>query len=337
VTPYGDRVPAAPRPVIVDTDGGIDDAVALWWALTDPGLEVLAVTTVWGNVGVELATEAVQRVLHAAGREDVPVAVGRARPFGPAPDLKPATFIHGRDGLGETTRPAAQPRPVDEPAVALLHRVFSERPGEVSLVTLGPLTNVAQLVTAAPQVARHVRELVVMGGSFHGFGNALPAAEANIAHDPTAAAAVLAATWAEPPLLVGLDVTHRATFTSDEWALLAEQRNDAAAFLGDPLRFYGRFGGSFTTPDCPCHDLVAVLALADPGLVTDAAVLPVAVCCEPGPAWGATVADHRAPHFARDAGAEQDRPDGFTDCRVALDVDVARFRHLFRRLFGGSE
>ena len=95
------------RPIVIDTDGGVDDAVALWWALTDPELEVVAITVVWGNVDVETATASVLRVVHAAGRDDVPVAVGARGPWLPAPDLRPATFIHGDDGLGNAAGPVA--------------------------------------------------------------------------------------------------------------------------------------------------------------------------------------------------------------------------------------
>src|SRR5262245_13345726 len=136
------------RPVIVDTDGGVDDAVALWWALTDPSLDVVAITVVWGNVEVARAADAVLQVVHAAGRGDVPVAVGRAEPFQPAPDLRPATFIHGEDGLGEVFLPPVPIEPVAEDAVDLLTRMTAERPGEIALVTIGPLTNIGAAVRA---------------------------------------------------------------------------------------------------------------------------------------------------------------------------------------------
>src|SRR6266567_6602455 len=92
-----------PVPVIIDTDGGVDDAAALWWALSDPNLDVQAITVVWGNVPVDVAARSVCRVAAAAGRPDVPVAIGSPEPIAVAPDLRPATFIHGDDGLGNTT------------------------------------------------------------------------------------------------------------------------------------------------------------------------------------------------------------------------------------------
>ena len=322
------------RPVVIDTDGGVDDAVALWWALTDPALDVVAITVVWGNVDVDIATQSVLRVLHATGRDDVPVAVGAPGPLQPAPDLRPATFIHGDDGLGNAAGFPAPLHAVDEPAAALLARLVAERPGELTLVTLGPLTNIGVVVHDDPRFAGNVADLVVMGGSARRGGNALPYGEANIAHDPIAAQRTVVAPWARPPLLVGLDVTLTATLRPEEFALLAARRNPAAAFLDAPLRFYREFGSTFTAPDTPCHDLLAVLAAAEPEIVLDAPVLPLAVDCGGDAAWGTTVVDFRAPFFAALEGSTQSAAEGFADWRVALGVDVDRFRHHVRSLFG---
>ncbi len=322
------------RPVIIDTDGGVDDAVALWWALTDPALDVVAITVVWGNVPVTVAAESVLRVAYAAGRGDVPVAIGAAGPLQPAPDLRPATFIHGDDGLGNEAGPVAPIRPTDEPANALLARVARERPGEVTLVTLGPLTNIGVVVHDHPEFAGDVAELFVMGGSARRGGNALPFGEANVAHDPVAAQRAVVAPWARTPLLVGLDVTLAATLTPTEFDLVAEHRNAAAAFLDAPLRFYREFGSTFTAPDTPCHDLLAVLAVSMPEIVVDAPVLPLAVDCGGDAAWGTTVVDFRAPYFAALEGSAQSAAEGFAPWRIALAVDGERFRGCVRALFG---
>jgi purine nucleosidase len=325
---------AGAQRVIIDTDGGVDDAAALWWALTDPRLDVVAVTVVWGNVSLDIATAAVLRVLEAAGRTDVPVAVGLGGAIGPAPDLRPATFIHGTDGLGDTLLPPPTTMPVEEPAVDLLKRLVHERPGEIAMVPIGPLSNLGAAIESDPAFAAEAGPLVVMGGSARKGGNALPAGEANVAHDPVAAQAVVTAAWASPPLLVGLDVTHQATLTEAEFVLLAEHRSPAAAFLDAPLRFYRKFGSTMTAPECPCHDLLAVLALAEPGVITEAPVLPLAVDCAPGPAWGATIVDFRAPFFAELDGADQNTPEGFAPWRIALTADPHRFRARARDLFG---
>jgi purine nucleosidase len=321
------------RRVIIDTDGGVDDAVALWWAVTEPSLDVVAITVVWGNVGVETATRAVLTVLAAVGRLDIPVVAGEGSPFQPAPPLRPATFVHGDDGLGNTGRTPPENATVLADAPGYIVERLRREPGEIDLVTIGPMTNVARALRQDANVARNARSLVVMGGAARTPGNALPLGEANIAHDPVAAAEVLGASWTTPPLLVGLDATYRATLTQAEFDLLAEHRVPAAAFLDAPMRFYREAGGTFTVPECPCHDLLAVMALADPDLVTDAPVLPVAVDLGGGPAWGTTVVDFR--HVLSGgrvpaAGAAQ----GFSPCRVALDVDVVTFRRRLRALFG---
>ncbi len=177
-------------------------------------------------------------------------------------------------------------------------------------------------------------ELVVMGGSARRGGNALADGEANVAHDPIAAQRTVLAPWVRPPLLVGLDVTLAATLRPDEFELLAQRRTPAAAFVDAPLGFYREFGSTFTTPDTPCHDLLAVLAVAQPEIIDDAPVLPLAVDCAGGAAWGATVVDFRAPYFAALEGSEQSSAEGFAPWRIALGVDVDRFRRCVRSLFG---
>ncbi len=142
------------------------------------------------------------------------------------------------------------------------------------------------------------------------------------------------APWAKPPLLVGLDVTLVATLRPDEFELLAEHRNAAAKFLDAPLRFYREFGSTFTAPDTPCHDLLTVLALSDPAIIDDAPLLPLAVDCGGDAAWGTTVVDFRAPFFAALEGSMQSAADGFAPWRIALGVDVDRFRTAVRTLFG---
>lgn len=326
---------AGVKSLIFDTDGGVDDCAALWWALTDPDVDLLAVTTTAGAVAEDVAAVSALKVLAAAGRPDVPVAVGRPGRVGATPFLEPVHFIHGLDGQGDADHPAPVARPVAEPAEDLLRRLVHERPGEVSVVATAPLTNLARVIDADAGWPGQVASLVVMGGSVAAGGNAQPAAEANIAGDPHAAAVVVGAEgWRRPPMMVGLDATHRATLTEAEFELLAERRTPAARFLHEPLLFYRRFGSTFTRPDCPCHDLLAMLAWADPAVLTEAPELPLAVVTSEGPAWGATVADRRAPVFAALEGGRQASPAGFRPWRVALEPDVDRFRRHVRRLFG---
>jgi purine nucleosidase len=287
-------------------------------------------------VSAREAAENVLLVLEAAERPDIPVAIGASDRVGASPDLRPASFIHGEDGLGNSRGGrVSSRRPVAETAHDLLLRSVVEREG-VSIVCLGPLTNIARAILAAPAWTAGVRELVVMGGSAARGGNALPNGEANIAHDPDAAAIVAGAGWRTPPLMVGLDVTHAATLDDEDFALLAERRTAAAAFLDKPLHFYRTYGSTFTQPGCPCHDFLALLALIEGEVMKSTPVLPLAICTTPGPAWGSTIVDFRAPIFAGLGGSEQTQPEGFSPWRIALKVDRARFRDRFRALFGDA-
>jgi purine nucleosidase len=323
-----------PTRVVFDSDGGVDDAAALWWACTSPHVEVVAVTAVAGNVGVDRAAVNLSTVLHAAGRAGVPLAVGSDGPFGAAPPLRRAAAIHGADGLGDAGIPDAPFAPVDGPAAELLARATDG----LTVVATGPLTNLARAIELDPGWPRRVGGLVVMGGSARAGGNARPAAEANFAHDPAAAALVAAAPWPSPPLLVGLDVTLRATLTGAEFALLEERRTPAAAFLAGPLAFYRGLGGTFCAPgECPCHDLLAMMAAAHPGLVSGPE-LTMAVDTGGSAAWGASVVDFRELAFARHGAAPADLtevPERLGGrWRIGLEVDVEEFRAEVRALFG---
>lgn len=323
-----------PVPLLVDCDCGIDDAVALWWAATSADVELLGVTTVWGNVDVATAAINSCRVLHAAGRAEVEVTIGADKPWGPAPELRPADFIHGADGVANLGWPAAPVKPTDERSVDMLRRIVDARPGKVVVVTLGPLANVATAVDADPSWATRVKRLVVMGGAMLSPGNAMPVGEANIANDPFAAALTLSADWQVPPLLVGLDITHAATLTLAEIDLAREHRTPAAVYLAELLAFYQRFGGTFCEPgEFPCHDALAAMLAVHPDRASGP-VLPTAVETGRGPAQGMTVVDRRQPFFARH-GEAQAMPPGFHPVEIAVNVDSAWFRAEVRRLLGG--
>jgi purine nucleosidase len=199
---------------------------------------------------------------------------------------------------------------------------------------VGPLSTVAAALRDDPGIAGRTRSLTVMGGSVTAGGNALPLAEANIAHDPVGAAEVVAIGWAgeRPPLLVGLDVTARALLGPDELAAAEAGGTTAGRFLLGPLHHYsGYYARSGQAPVgwSPCHDLVATIAAADDALVTEAPTLPLAVDTGQSAAWGATVADLRPVPDADEV------PAGFMPWRVALQADVDYLRAAFRTLVGG--
>jgi len=321
-------------PLVIDTDCGIDDAVALWWAVTSPHVELLGISTIWGNVDVRTAATNVCRILHAAERADISVAIGRGEPWGPRPQLRPADFIHGADGIADLGWPPPPLTPGDEPAVDLLRRVVDARPAEVTVVTLGPLGNIAAAVDADPSWATRVKRLVVMGGTVLVQGNALPVGEANIANDPHAAAVTLAAAWREPPVLVGLDATLNAPLSTAFIELAREHRTPAAAYLAEMLAFYAPHGGTFSEPgEFPCHDALATALAVFPERM-NGPVLPTAVETNAGPAQGMTVVDRRQPFFAR-GGQAQAMPAGFHPAQIVMEVDADWFRTEIRHLFGG--
>lgn len=181
---------------IIDTDPGIDDAIAILYALRHPGLEVLALTTVAGNIGLTRTTENAGRIAALAGIA-VPVHPGAAQPL--EGDPRSAANIHGDDGLGGVTFPPALAPPSQPDAVqAMTDALMKAAPGTIDLFCLGPLTNLAQLLDRAPEAAARIGRVIAMGGAIEARGNVGPRAEFNIAFDARAAAQVLAA---------GLDLT----------------------------------------------------------------------------------------------------------------------------------
>ncbi|HEX7131368.1 MAG TPA: nucleoside hydrolase [Iamia sp.] len=321
------------RRLVIDNDGGVDDCTGIWWALTDPGVEVVALIATWGNTERDAAAANLCRILHAAGRPDVPVALGATDPSGPSPLADRATHVHGLDGLGGYADrwPTGEVTPTAEPPAELLARLVAADPGGIDLVTTGPLTTMAGVLAERPELVGGFRSLTVMGGSVLAGGNALPAAEANIAHDPRAAEAVVGAPWAtaEPPLLVGLDVTMAALLSADvELAAAHASDGVVARFLADPMDTYLAFYDSVgqTPPGMfPCHDLLAVMAAAEQPVITAVETWPLAVDTGGGAAWGATVADRRP--------VPESTLGHFTPWRVALEVDPAPFRHAVQTLF----
>ncbi|MGI9823630.1 nucleoside hydrolase [Agromyces sp. Marseille-Q5079] len=251
-------------PVIVDCDPGHDDALALWLAAGHPSLDLLAVTTVGGNVPLEHTSRNARIVLSVAGVEGVPVAAGAAGPL--ARELVTAEWIHGENGLGGPELP--EPTiPLDpRTATDVMAQTLEASPEPVAIIATGPITNVAVLLRDRPELAPRIREIVWMGGSTER-GNATPYAEFNALVDPEALALVLASGIRFT--MVGLNVTHRALVTPTVRSALAAAGTRTAAFGDELLEFFCRTNDEvFGMPDGPLHDPVAVAVLADPGCVT---------------------------------------------------------------------
>ncbi len=245
----------APTPIVIDCDTGHDDAVALLLALASPEVELIGVTTVYGNQTVDKTTANAIRVLELAGRGDLPVAAGAARPRAREPAV--AADVHGESGLDGPALPPPRARPVAEQAVDFLAGRLG--PG-VTLVATGPLTNVALLLDRGVRPER----LVVMGGAI-GLGNVTPAAELNIWADPEAAARVLAAGL--DLTMVGLDVTHQALMSPDRRDRL-RSAGRVGRVVAELLDFLARFHRqTYGWPGPPVHDAVAVAEVVRPGLL----------------------------------------------------------------------
>jgi purine nucleosidase len=289
------------RPIrlILDVDTGIDDSLALLYAAASPEVELVAVTCVAGNVDAQQVAINTLAVLELAGRGDVEVALGRETPLVRALETTPET--HGPRGLGYAELPPAVANLSGRHAVDLLIEEARKAPGEITLVTLGPLTNLAMAVLREPELPRLLRSYVLMGGAYRSPGNTAPTTEWNINVDPDAAKVVfgawIAARAADPsigrPIALGLDVTERAKILPDHVVALARRAgstpddslalargedpmratssvasNPIVRFVADALRFYmefhSRYDGFY---GAFIHDPLAVAAAIDPSLI----------------------------------------------------------------------
>lgn len=295
-----------PIPLILDTDPGVDDAVAIVLALRSPELDVRAVVAAFGNVGIGHTLDNARRLVALAGRTDVPVAAGASRPLVFA-DPPRAPAVHGADGLGGRAALLPAPGPLDpRQGVDLMADVLREATEPVTIASIGPLTDTALLLATQPELAERIGRIVVMGGSL-GAGNVTGAAEFNIHIDPEAAQRVL--TQAQVPVtLVPLDLTMRCGFDAAWLAGLAAGDPACAelAAMIDP--YFAFYRARYDRDTVPLHDALALLEAAVPGALR-CTPLPVQVSCDLGPARGATVADH---------GPDLSTP----PVQVALDADV---------------
>ena len=308
----------AATPIILDCDPGIDDAIAILLALASPEVELLAITTVVGNTSLANATQNALNVLAWAGRDDIPVAAGESVAIGPPNDVpwNDAIGVHGETGLDGADLPRAASTIVDEHAVELIARTVLARPGEITLVATGPLTNVALLLERHPEVGPALRDLVIMGGSLAG-GNMSEYAEFNIWCDATAAAQVLATGL--KPVLVGLDVTRQATLSeADVYAL--EQLPELGPGIHGMLLFYlekhREWHGKNAVQQ---HDSLALSWVIDPTLL-NLRPLAMGVDDSDGPGRGET-------YVVEDPAAD-------VTARWAIDLHAARFRELLLERLG---
>lgn len=327
-------------PVVFDTDPGIDDAMALYLLARHPAIELRAITTVYGNAAIETTTRNAERLSHLYGLT-VPIAAGAARPLLASTEAAADEFpahVHGEDALGGVAdtleAPATHERLDARPAHQLLCDMINAEPGRITVIAVGPMTNLALALRHDPGIVAKVRQVIVMGGAFgmngH-FGNVTPVAEANIINDPEAADLVFTAAW--PVVLVGLDVTQEVVMSESFLASLQGRGQGAGNggkvgdFLWSASRLYQQFyrerdgiEGIYS------HDASAVAY----------AIAPQAFETRPGPvrvvtdgiARGQTIQDFH------DMGHQQQSPwSGCPPQRVCVKVDAERVLALFDNAF----
>lgn len=248
--------------IILDTDPGIDDAMAIAYAIAHPDIELLALTTIFGNVRTHEATANALMLVEAWG-SNADVAEGETAPVS-IPSLEPSYSVHGRNGFGEVEMPAPTRKAHKLDAVSYMTEMTKRHPGEITICAVGPLTNLARLLERDPGIVGRVKAVVVMGGAVHRPGNVTPMAEANFWHDPHAADRVLGAAW--PLVLAPLDCTMPVLFTPDFMQALATESPRFGQPLAAMAKFYTRFYRSHLgLGGCVPHDVMALSWLTVPG------------------------------------------------------------------------
>src|SRR5438309_168337 len=254
---------SSPSRVIIDTDPGVDDAFALLLAMRSPELKIEGITPVAGNVPLELTLPNALRMVEIAGRTDIPVAAGAKVPL--MRRLVSAAYAHGENGLGGAVFPEPKTKPVADPAPEFIRQVVRKYPHEMTLITIGPLTNIATALNGDAELAGMIKNLVMMGGSLSG-GNITPAAEFNVYVDPEAARIVFQSGM--PITMVGLDVTRKTALTETHVRQLESGQNpvsQAAAKIARNAITHNRQQGFAVDPHM--HDSLAVAAFLDPSLL----------------------------------------------------------------------
>jgi purine nucleosidase len=318
---------SGPHRVIIDTDPGVDDALALLLAMRSPELQIEGITPVAGNVPLELTLPNALRLVEIAGRTDIPVAKGADRPL--VRRLITATYAHGENGLGGVQFPEPKTKPAPETAVQLIRRLVRAHPGEVSIIALGPLTNLALAFREDRELPAMVRSLYLMGGSLSG-GNTTPAAEFNIYVDPEAAHDVFHA--GIPIVMVGLDVTRKAVLREEQIQRLEAAQNPSAQSAGRITRaMWNRIQRANPGGGPVMHDSVAVGAFLDPAIVRlrDYYVeVETAGEFTAGETLGYSRAPMRRSAPSVDGAAKPEITEFKPNAKVATEIDADRFFEL---------
>ena len=310
-----------PKRVIIDTDPGVDDTAAILLALTSPELQVDALTAVYGNGSMAQCANNARRILAVAGRNDIPVYRGAEGPLLRRANEGWAWHIHGGDALGGVADSVPEPSPdvasVDRVAALEIARRALESPGEITVLALGRMTNVALALRIAPQIADALAGVVVMGGAVRVPGNVSPVATANLHEDPESAAILYES--GVPITQVGLDVCDRAGFSTGQFELLAQCPAPAVALLvaasGFTRQAYQRMGRLADGEAVRYNDVPAMAFAIDPTLM-ESRRMYVSVDTASDLTRGQTVADwYGSTGFAPNVD-------------VCLDVDALRLTNM---------
>ncbi|MFC4779448.1 nucleoside hydrolase [Paenibacillus sp. GCM10023252] len=298
-------------PMIIDADTGIDDALAILYALKSPEIDLIGITTVFGNTSVEQATDNTLRLLKLAGA-DVPVAMGAAKPLArPWPGT--VAEVHGENGIGDAQLAPSDQQPLGESAAEFLVRKANELAGELVIVPVGRMTNLAEALRLDPELPRKVKQVVIMGGNVYAPGNITPTSEANFFGDPESADLVMQSGL--PIIMVGLDVTMKTIFNQGHLDVLnrsAQPENrELVQFLNEALPFYFTFYQKVNNfvAGCAMHDPLAVMVAVNPTLVRTQ-TMRVQIECESTRVPGMVIADLRA------------KPSAGTAVQVCVEVNA---------------
>jgi inosine-uridine nucleoside N-ribohydrolase len=304
-----------PTRILIDTDPGVDDAMAILLALASPDVEIAGLTTVFGNSrNPLLLTQNACALLELANRPGIPVAMGAGEPLLDAPP-RSLSNIHGSNGLGDVVLPTPQIRPLDISAAEFIIQSCLANPKEITLVTIGPLTNIALALKLRPDLPDFVKEIVSMGGVVSNPGNVTPVSEANIFDDPEAAQIVFNAGWRVT--LASLDITHQVALDQAYLDSLRELGNKAGQFLAEATRPYIKTYLDLGRPGMYAHDVHAIMPILFPEIYTSRQTY-VDVETSGKLTRGQTVADWRG-QYGKPANA-----------RILSTVDGEKFKAIFK-------
>ena len=320
--------------IIIDTDPGIDDAAALFFALASPELSVEAITTIYGNGPVETSTQNTLRILKAADRLEIPVYQGAGKPLLRDPIPGWASQVHGNDALGDTDFPfSGSPHQVcgQHAALEIIDRVMNSA-GEITVLALGRLTNLALAMSLEPGLAGSVAEIIVMGGAVAVPGNSSAVASANLYEDPESASILYNS--GAPLVQVGLDVCNQVEINSSQLLQIEQAGTPTTGLLAAATPFlqtYYRNHGMLREMDGVRYNDLAAAAYAFDPILFQAKEYPVTIETHSELSRGQTVVDRRA--INQDSGNASE--DESTTVRVCLEVDAARLSSLFTQRICG--